>query len=265
MASPMQKIEAIIRPERLQDVQDALDELGVSGLNMTEVMGCGRQKGYTEQYRGSRANISLLPKLKVESVVSADIVDKARRRDRRRRLHGRDGRRARLRLRRRPGGADPDRRARRGHRAPRGPGGLGVLIEWACLELDPGGDRRSRRARAGADHSSSGASGDQYVYRLGVRARVRRPGDRPAADPAAAQPLPPPHPQGDPRVRGGRARPWRRPTSTRFRPRSPASSRPWPRAARFRSATSARRRWTTSCRCTRRAATSPRPCWAAPS
>src|SRR3954453_12092361 len=77
MASPMQKIEAIIRPERLQDVQDALDELGVSGLNVTEVMGCGRQKGYTEQYRGSRANISLLPKLKVESVLPAEIVDRA--------------------------------------------------------------------------------------------------------------------------------------------------------------------------------------------
>ena len=73
----MRKIEAIIRPERLQDVQDALDELGVSGLTVSEVMGCGRQKGYTEQYRGSRANISLLPKLKVESVVSAEIVDKA--------------------------------------------------------------------------------------------------------------------------------------------------------------------------------------------
>src|ERR687887_1946283 len=73
---PMKKIEAIIRTDRLQDVQDALDELGVSGLNVTEVMGCGRQKGYTEQYRGSRANISLLPKLKVESVVSTEIVDK---------------------------------------------------------------------------------------------------------------------------------------------------------------------------------------------
>ena len=73
----MKKIEAIIRPERLQDVQDALDELGVSGLTMSEVMGCGRQKGYTEQYRGSRANISLLPKLKVESVVPNDVVDNA--------------------------------------------------------------------------------------------------------------------------------------------------------------------------------------------
>jgi nitrogen regulatory protein P-II 1 len=73
----MKKIEAIIRPDRLQHVQDSLDELGVSGLTVSEVMGCGRQKGYTEQYRGSRANISLLPKLKVESVVSDEIVEPA--------------------------------------------------------------------------------------------------------------------------------------------------------------------------------------------
>jgi nitrogen regulatory protein P-II 1 len=73
----MKKIEAIIRPERLQPVQDALDELGVSGLTVSEVMGCGRQKGYTEQYRGSRANISLLPKLKVESVLPTEVVDRA--------------------------------------------------------------------------------------------------------------------------------------------------------------------------------------------
>src|SRR5919106_2123776 len=72
----MKKIEAIIRPERLQPVQDSLDELGVSGLNVTEVKGCGRQKGYTESYRGSRANISLLPKLKIESVVSAEMTDR---------------------------------------------------------------------------------------------------------------------------------------------------------------------------------------------
>src|SRR5205807_1246480 len=72
----MKKVEAIIRHERLQAVQDALDELGVSGLTVSEVMGCGRQKGYTEQYRGSRVNISLLPKLKVESVVPSDVVDK---------------------------------------------------------------------------------------------------------------------------------------------------------------------------------------------
>jgi nitrogen regulatory protein P-II 1 len=73
----MRKIEAIIRPERLQEVQDALDTLGVSGLTVSEVVGCGRQKGYTEQYRGARANISLLPKIKVESVVSPGMVEAA--------------------------------------------------------------------------------------------------------------------------------------------------------------------------------------------
>jgi nitrogen regulatory protein P-II 1 len=73
----MQKIEAIIRPERLQHVQDALDDLGVSGLTVSDVVGCGRQKGYTEQYRGSRANISLLPKIKVESVVPDSVVEAA--------------------------------------------------------------------------------------------------------------------------------------------------------------------------------------------
>ena len=72
----MNKIEAIVRYERLQAVQDALDEIGVSGLNVTEVKGCGRQKGYTEHYRGSEANISLLPKLKVESVVPAEATDR---------------------------------------------------------------------------------------------------------------------------------------------------------------------------------------------
>ena len=71
------KIEAIIRYERLQEVQDALDEIGVSGLNVTEVKGCGRQKGYTEHYRGSQANISLLPKLKIESVVPAELTERA--------------------------------------------------------------------------------------------------------------------------------------------------------------------------------------------
>jgi nitrogen regulatory protein P-II 1 len=76
MTAPMSKIEAIVRYERLQPIQDALDEIGVSGLNVTEVKGCGRQKGYTEHYRGSRANISLLPKLKIESIIPAEITDR---------------------------------------------------------------------------------------------------------------------------------------------------------------------------------------------
>ena len=73
----MKKIEAIIRHERLQEVQDALDQLGVSGLTVSEVVGCGRQKGYTEQYRGVSANISLLAKIKVEAVVPSDVADSA--------------------------------------------------------------------------------------------------------------------------------------------------------------------------------------------
>jgi nitrogen regulatory protein P-II 1 len=73
----MEKVEAIIRPEALQGVQDALDGLGVSGLTVTEVVGCGRQKGYTEQYRGARVNISLLHKIKVEAVVNEEVVESA--------------------------------------------------------------------------------------------------------------------------------------------------------------------------------------------
>jgi len=71
----MKKVEAIIRPDRLQMVQDALDELGISGLTVTEVVGCGAQRGYTEVYRGTRANISLQRKVKVEAVIQDGRVD----------------------------------------------------------------------------------------------------------------------------------------------------------------------------------------------
>jgi nitrogen regulatory protein P-II 1 len=71
----MRKVEAIIRPDRLQAVQDALDALGSSGLTVTDVMGCGRQRGYTETYRGARANISLQRKVKVEVVVEDPRVE----------------------------------------------------------------------------------------------------------------------------------------------------------------------------------------------
>jgi nitrogen regulatory protein P-II 1 len=72
----MKKVEAIIRPERLQAVQDALDALGSSGVTVTEVLGCGKQRGYTETYRGARANISLQRKIKVEVVLIDAIVEK---------------------------------------------------------------------------------------------------------------------------------------------------------------------------------------------
>jgi len=72
----MKKIEAIIRHEKLQEVQDVLDECGVSGLTVTEVKGCGAQRGYTESYRGTKVNISLRPRLKIEAVVRAEILEK---------------------------------------------------------------------------------------------------------------------------------------------------------------------------------------------
>jgi nitrogen regulatory protein P-II 1 len=71
----MKKIEAIIRHERLQEVQDVLDECGVSGVTVTEVKGCGAQRGYTERYRGTAVNISLRPRLKIEAVMASEIVD----------------------------------------------------------------------------------------------------------------------------------------------------------------------------------------------
>lgn len=71
----MLKVEAIIRPDALQGVQDALDEIGISGLTVTEVLGCGAQRGYTETYRGARANISLQRKVKVEAVVPSAALE----------------------------------------------------------------------------------------------------------------------------------------------------------------------------------------------
>jgi nitrogen regulatory protein P-II 1 len=73
----MKKVEALIRPDRLQPVQDALDELGVSGLTVTEVLGCGTQRGYTETYRGTPVRISLQRKVKVEAVMPDDKVSGA--------------------------------------------------------------------------------------------------------------------------------------------------------------------------------------------
>ena len=72
----MKKIEAIIKPFKLDDVKEALTELGVIGMTVTEVRGFGRQKGHTELYRGSEYTIDFLPKVKIELVVPDQIVDK---------------------------------------------------------------------------------------------------------------------------------------------------------------------------------------------
>ena len=70
----MKMVVAIIRHEKLQEVQDVLDECGVSGVTVTEVKGCGAQRGYTEKYRGAAVHISLRPRLKVEAVMRSEIV-----------------------------------------------------------------------------------------------------------------------------------------------------------------------------------------------
>ena len=73
----MKKIEAIIKPFKLDEVREALNELGVSGLTVTEVKGFGRQKGHTELYRGAEYVVDFLPKVKVEVVVASSLVDTA--------------------------------------------------------------------------------------------------------------------------------------------------------------------------------------------
>jgi nitrogen regulatory protein P-II 1 len=71
----MQKIEAIIQPSKLDAVKEALIELGVQGMTILEARGHGRQKGHTETYRGREYSVDLLPKIKIEMVVTDDAVD----------------------------------------------------------------------------------------------------------------------------------------------------------------------------------------------
>jgi nitrogen regulatory protein P-II 1 len=73
----MKKIEAIIKPFKLDEVRETLSEIGVTGLTVTEVKGFGRQKGHTELYRGSEYVVDFLPKVKIEVVVKNDMLDAA--------------------------------------------------------------------------------------------------------------------------------------------------------------------------------------------
>jgi nitrogen regulatory protein P-II 1 len=73
----MKKIEAIIKPFKLDEVREALSEVGVSGLTVTEVKGFGRQKGHTELYRGAEYVVDFLPKVKVEMVLGDTLVERA--------------------------------------------------------------------------------------------------------------------------------------------------------------------------------------------
>ena len=71
----MKKIEAIIRPEKLNAVKDALSDIGVKGMTVSNVLGFGNQKGYTQIYRGQEIETKLLPKIKLEVVISNEIAD----------------------------------------------------------------------------------------------------------------------------------------------------------------------------------------------
>jgi nitrogen regulatory protein P-II 1 len=73
----MKKIEAIIKPFKLNDVKDALHEVGLQGMTVTEVKGFGRQKGHTEIYRGSEYTVDFLPKVKIEMIVPDGVVTAA--------------------------------------------------------------------------------------------------------------------------------------------------------------------------------------------
>ena len=73
----MKKIEAIIKPFKLDEVKEALQEAGIQGLSVTEVKGFGRQKGHTELYRGAEYVVDFLPKVKIEIVLTDDMVDVA--------------------------------------------------------------------------------------------------------------------------------------------------------------------------------------------
>jgi len=74
----MKLITAIIKPFKVEEVRSSLDEIGVSGMTMTEVKGFGRQKGHTELYRGAEYTIDFLPKIKIEIAVTDDLVDKVK-------------------------------------------------------------------------------------------------------------------------------------------------------------------------------------------
>lgn len=73
----MKKLEAIIKPFKLEEVKEALGEIGIEGMTVSEVKGFGRQKGHTEIYRGSEYTVDFLPKIKIETVVADDQVDAA--------------------------------------------------------------------------------------------------------------------------------------------------------------------------------------------
>ena len=104
----MKKIEAIIQPFKLDDVKEALKAIGIDGMTITEVRGHGRQKGHKEVYRGQEYNVDLLPKMKIELVVSDARLEEVLADADRGGAHGQNRRRQDFRLRRGGGHSDPE-------------------------------------------------------------------------------------------------------------------------------------------------------------
>ena len=117
----MKKIEAVIKPFKLDEVKDALHEIGLQGLTVTEAKGFGRQKGHTELYRGAEYVVDFLPKVKIEIVLKDSLVERAARRrgDRRGRAHRSHRRRQDIHHLGRGGDPHPHRRTRRRSRLKR--------------------------------------------------------------------------------------------------------------------------------------------------
>ncbi len=110
----MKKIEAVIKPFKLDEVKEALHEVGLQGITVVEAKGFGRQKGHTELYRGAEYVVDFLPKVKIEVVCADELVERAVEAIVERRPHRAHRRRQDLRQLRRGGGAHPHRRARGG-------------------------------------------------------------------------------------------------------------------------------------------------------
>ncbi|BDD87471.1 P-II family nitrogen regulator [Desulfofustis limnaeus] len=73
----MKKVEAIIKPFKLEEVKEALTEIGITGMTITEIKGYGRQKGHTEVYRGAEYKVEFNPKIKIELIINTPLVDRA--------------------------------------------------------------------------------------------------------------------------------------------------------------------------------------------
>ena len=172
----MKKIEAIIKPFKLDEVKEALQEAGLQGITVIEAKGFGRQKGHTELYRGAEYVVDFLPKVKIEVVVSDDDLSTARSRPSARPPRRAASATARFSSRNRGGHPHPHRRDRRGR----------DLTAFRADEGDPPIPRRAKqklnhRGRANHEDRQGRPEGDQGQGRQICRPALHRPARQVAA------------------------------------------------------------------------------------